>query len=335
MSASSAPQRNRRFARTIRIAPRPARQADCRPGTGPAVAANVTSIISRDKTVVDRWSIRKIKHNLVDVAPAPALGRIVALNDRMMRGVKMLCCMLAGRLVATTDVPARAADFEVKPGIAFLQTFFAPQGARNDFANAVQMGARFGHDGSTRCCRVGPGEYARKPWIACTTCAPSPIALPTRLTDSDRTSPTANTPGTDDSQRRRAVALELRASDHKACVVHFHAATLQPFRCGIGPDEKEDVPNGRLRFSAGAIIAPADLFQASIGVPTQFDDLRLGHQLDVRRSPQCDRSGSATCSRQGRRRAPSCAPSRRGGKKYRGLTGGIAAADQDDLFSRA
>src|ERR1700738_4548403 len=37
----------------------------------------------------------------------------------------------------------------------------------------------------------------RKPCNAATTCAPSPIAPPTRLTDPERTSPTANTPGTE------------------------------------------------------------------------------------------------------------------------------------------
>src|SRR6202163_2125291 len=39
----------------------------------------------------------------------------------------------------------------------------------------------------------------RKPCNAATTCAPSPIAPPTRLTDPERTSPTANTPGTEGS----------------------------------------------------------------------------------------------------------------------------------------
>src|SRR6185312_11786306 len=38
---------------------------------------------------------------------------------------------------------------------------------------------------------------ARKPCSAATTCAPSPIAPPTRLTEPERTSPTANTPGTE------------------------------------------------------------------------------------------------------------------------------------------
>src|SRR5690348_3490178 len=44
---------------------------------------------------------------------------------------------------------------------------------------------------------TGFNESARKPCSAATTCAPSPIAPPTRFTEPERTSPTANTPGTD------------------------------------------------------------------------------------------------------------------------------------------
>src|SRR3954452_10375628 len=43
---------------------------------------------------------------------------------------------------------------------------------------------------------AGLAVSPRKPCSAATTCAPSPIAPPTRLTDPERTSPTANTPGT-------------------------------------------------------------------------------------------------------------------------------------------
>src|SRR6202008_1889432 len=44
---------------------------------------------------------------------------------------------------------------------------------------------------------AGLATSPRKPCSAATTCAPSPIAPPTRLTDPERTSPTANTPGTE------------------------------------------------------------------------------------------------------------------------------------------
>src|SRR5712671_6071475 len=44
---------------------------------------------------------------------------------------------------------------------------------------------------------AGFAASPRKPCNAATTCAPSPMAPPTRLTDPERTSPTANTPGTE------------------------------------------------------------------------------------------------------------------------------------------
>src|SRR6516225_4865936 len=44
---------------------------------------------------------------------------------------------------------------------------------------------------------AGLATSPRKPCSAATTAAPSPIAPPTRLTEPERTSPTANTPGTD------------------------------------------------------------------------------------------------------------------------------------------
>src|SRR3989475_6740289 len=50
---------------------------------------------------------------------------------------------------------------------------------------------------------------ARNAWICATTAAPSPIAPPTRLTEPERTSPIANTPGTLVSSGRRPPAPVL------------------------------------------------------------------------------------------------------------------------------
>src|SRR3974390_1634760 len=47
------------------------------------------------------------------------------------------------------------------------------------------------------CHNADLAESPRKPCNAATTCAPSPIAPPIRLTEPERTSPTANTPGTE------------------------------------------------------------------------------------------------------------------------------------------
>jgi hypothetical protein len=47
----------------------------------------------------------KFDERLVDITPPPAFRRIVTLDDRMSASLKMLGGVLAGRLVATTDMP--------------------------------------------------------------------------------------------------------------------------------------------------------------------------------------------------------------------------------------
>src|SRR5712672_1052487 len=78
-----------------------------------------------------------------------------------------------------------------------LQALLAAERARRDIANGVGMGAFVGH----HCLPVWAGSAAlspasaRKACSAATTCAPSPTDAATRLTDPERTSPIANTPG--------------------------------------------------------------------------------------------------------------------------------------------
>jgi len=48
------------------------------------------SIVARDRTVVRRGAIAEVEHDLVDVAPSPAFGRVVAFDDRMAGSVKVL-----------------------------------------------------------------------------------------------------------------------------------------------------------------------------------------------------------------------------------------------------
>ena len=67
-------------------------------------------IVARDRSVVRRHAVRKIEHRLVDIAPAPALRRIIALDDRMARGLEMPGRVLVRGLVAASDVAACAAD---------------------------------------------------------------------------------------------------------------------------------------------------------------------------------------------------------------------------------
>src|SRR6267154_50693 len=153
------------------------------------------SVVARDRTVMRRLPVRQIEQDFIDIAPAPAFRRIVALDDRMLAGVEVLGGMLVGGIVATADVTATAADPQMQPLAAALEAFLATKRARRDIADAGEVGAAFCHPPPLPY-SAGFAASPRKPCSAATTCAPSPIAPPTRLTDPERTSPTANTPGT-------------------------------------------------------------------------------------------------------------------------------------------
>src|SRR5215469_5465727 len=83
------------------------------------------------------------------------------------------------------------------PGRTELQALLATERARRHLANVVGVDAFLGH----HCLLVLAGSAAlaprsaRKACRAATTCAPSPTAAATRLTEPERTSPIANTPG--------------------------------------------------------------------------------------------------------------------------------------------
>src|SRR4051794_2927790 len=83
----------------------------CRQGS--ARGALVALVIARDRTVVRCLPVRQVEQHFVDIAPAPSLRRIVALDDRMPGGMKMLGRVLVGRIVAATDVTATAADAQM------------------------------------------------------------------------------------------------------------------------------------------------------------------------------------------------------------------------------
>ena len=122
--------------------------------------------------------------------------------------------------------------------------------------------------------------------MAATTWAPSPIALPTRLVDPDRTSPTANTPAIEDFERRGQAALcfaEARAGDDEAAWVDRDPAACEPFRRRIGPDEEKDMADRRLRLGAGATIPPTDPLETRVRGSAQGDNFRHRHQFDIRR----------------------------------------------------
>lgn len=73
------------------------------------------SIVPGDRSEMRRRPVRKIKHGLVDVAPAPALWRIIRLDDGMSGRAKMLGRVPIGRFIAAADMPAPSADTQMHP----------------------------------------------------------------------------------------------------------------------------------------------------------------------------------------------------------------------------
>ena len=86
-----------------------------------------------------RHPVRQIEHDLVHIAPAPALGRIVTFDNGMFGAMEMFGGMLVFGLIAAADMTADAAEAQMKPGIALPQTFLAAQRAGRHVADGIQM----------------------------------------------------------------------------------------------------------------------------------------------------------------------------------------------------
>src|SRR5262249_39484754 len=102
-------------------------------------------VVTRDRPDVRRHPIRQIEQRLIDVTPAPALGRIVAFDDRMSGAVEMLGCVLVRRIIATADVTTGPAEPQMQPGAADLQAFLAAERAWRDVLDVGDMGAVLHH----------------------------------------------------------------------------------------------------------------------------------------------------------------------------------------------
>jgi hypothetical protein len=86
--------------------------------------------------------IGKFDDGLVDEAPAPTFGRIVALDYRVAGLLKMLGGMVTDGVIATSDMAAFPAEPEVYPALSNLQAFLAAQCARFHSAYDRSMAAR-------------------------------------------------------------------------------------------------------------------------------------------------------------------------------------------------
>src|SRR5205823_4238333 len=104
---------------------------------------------ARDRTIVWSLSVREVEQDFVDITPAPTLGRIIAFDDRMFRGVKMFGGVFVGRVIATTDMAAAAADPQMQPFAADLQAFLATEPERTS-PTANTPGTEVSNDDAAR-----------------------------------------------------------------------------------------------------------------------------------------------------------------------------------------
>jgi len=100
---------------------------------------NPSSIIPRDRPILWCDIVAEIEENLIAVAPAPAFGRIVALDDGMARALKMRGRMAVGRGIAAADMAAGPAESQMDPGASHLETFLAAARARLNFPDRLDV----------------------------------------------------------------------------------------------------------------------------------------------------------------------------------------------------
>ena len=87
------------------------------------------SNVPRDRSALRRLSIPKVEEHLVDVAPAPAFGRVIAFDDRMPGRVEVLRRVTVGGIVAAADMAAGAAEPQMHPRRSALQALLAAERA--------------------------------------------------------------------------------------------------------------------------------------------------------------------------------------------------------------
>src|ERR1700688_1146526 len=101
----------------MRFSGRMKRPRACASGSAPSIAAQSARLyIAGNGAIVRRHAIGKIEHVFVDVAPAPAFGRIVAFDDGMARRMEMLGGVAVRRIVATADMAAGSTKAQMHPG---------------------------------------------------------------------------------------------------------------------------------------------------------------------------------------------------------------------------
>jgi hypothetical protein len=89
-------------------------------------------------------AIGQIEHDIIDIAPAPTFGWIVAFDNRMADRVEMFGCVSMRRVVATSHMPTSAAYSKMNPVASHDEAFLATRCTWRDVADAIQVSAMQG-----------------------------------------------------------------------------------------------------------------------------------------------------------------------------------------------
>src|ERR1700730_417405 len=93
-------------------------------------------------------AVTEIEDHIVNVTPAPPLGRVVAFDHGMPGRVEVLRRVPIRRVITASDMAACSAEAQMQPGRAGFQTLLATQRARRHIANGRLMRAFVCHQGS-------------------------------------------------------------------------------------------------------------------------------------------------------------------------------------------
>ena len=99
------------------------------------------SVIARYWSVRRRRAVAQIEHDLVDIAPAPALGWVVTFDDRVPCLPEVPRRMPVRRLVAAPDMATGPTQAQMHPRRADLEALLAPERARRYVTNGRLMRA--------------------------------------------------------------------------------------------------------------------------------------------------------------------------------------------------
>ena len=99
---------------------------------------------ARDRTPLQRL-IGQIDLGFVDVAPSPALWRIITLDNGVAGRLEVLRRVTVGRVVTAADMAACPTQAQMHPGRAAFQAFLATEGARLDIPDTRDMAASNTH----------------------------------------------------------------------------------------------------------------------------------------------------------------------------------------------